>query len=305
MRLRVNVNVNVSSTGGEYVMHVLPRTSCWRSRGDSIAILVRRHAATAATAAAAADQQQDEDTGPRLHVEDVREILFHDCGDRVALMLLLGLEPAPGLPLQRFICINTHLLFPHNEYSSKIRLREMTKVLGFVEAYRQKELCPAVCTRSDIRLPVIIAGDFNGSPRGTVFQFLRSQNFRSAFYEYCQQRKGEGKVDCRICPPGDPTSSSSSSSDAAVVASVKEGTWDRWVSHKSHRGENVAVDHIMYLNPSEQTEDRLPSLVPDWTDLVFKELMQRIIAQRGSASAREVFSSFDQVRSVDCCISEQ
>ena len=33
------------------------------------------------------------------------------------------------LPLPTY----THLLFPHNTYSTQIRKREMTKILGFVE----------------------------------------------------------------------------------------------------------------------------------------------------------------------------
>jgi hypothetical protein len=74
-------------------------------------------------------------------VQDVRAIRFHDCGDRVAMMMLLAVQPEAGSSFsstsaldsnsvaasldqkeksiyQQFICVNTHLLFPHNEYSS-------------------------------------------------------------------------------------------------------------------------------------------------------------------------------------------
>jgi endonuclease/exonuclease/phosphatase family metal-dependent hydrolase len=80
-------------------------------------------------------------------------------------MLLLGLKVPTGpkkYPLQQFIIVNTHLLFPHNEYSTKIRLRQANKILGFVESYRQSELCTSICGRSDVKIPVIVCGDFNG-----------------------------------------------------------------------------------------------------------------------------------------------
>lgn len=215
----------------------------------------------------------------RLVIEDVRDIYFHDCGDRVALMLVLGLlppplPPSPPIPatpgnangeaaatvlptssplVQRFICINTHLLFPHNESSRKIRLREVTKLLGFIEAYKQRELCQGVCSRSDVRLPVILAGDFNGSPRGQVYRYIRSQNFQSALEEYHH-----------------------SSHQALSQGDEGEDKKKRWISHRDHRGRHVAVDHIFYLNPSRQTADQLSSL-PDWTNLVYCELLQRLM----------------------------
>ena len=96
-------------------MRELRRTAHWRTRDDSIVTFVK---------------------SDRIVIQDAKNILFHDAGDRVALMLLLGLrsEREPGgresvVPLQQFICINTHLLFPHNEYSTKIRMREITKIL--------------------------------------------------------------------------------------------------------------------------------------------------------------------------------
>ena len=101
-------------------MKSLPRTSHWRKRDDGLVVFVKEE---------------------RVFIQDYRDILFHDCGDRVAQMLLLlcGLRltgifedededvTRDEMPLQQFICVNTHLLFPHNEYSSKIRMREATK----------------------------------------------------------------------------------------------------------------------------------------------------------------------------------
>lgn len=121
--------------GAGYTFTEQRRTSHWRIRDDGLACFVK-----------------DE----RMVIQDTRAILFHDCGDRVAQMLLLALRPPIGAPAntpaQQFICVNTHLLFPHNEYSTKIRLRELAKILGFVESYRMRELCSTICGRSDVSL---------------------------------------------------------------------------------------------------------------------------------------------------------
>jgi mRNA deadenylase 3'-5' endonuclease subunit Ccr4 len=64
-----------TSTTPLYRMKELRRTSHWRSRPDSVAIFVK---------------------SSRIVIQDVRNILFHDCGDRVALMLLLTVLPSPA-----------------------------------------------------------------------------------------------------------------------------------------------------------------------------------------------------------------
>eukprot|EP01036_Dinobryon_divergens_P031598 gene31598-41028_t len=222
--------------GLRYTMRELRRTAHWRTRDDSIVTFVK---------------------SDRIVIQDAKNILFHDAGDRVALMLLLGLRSGreSSVPLQQFICINTHLLFPHNEYSTKIRMREITKILGFVESYKQNDLCQGICDRADVRLPIIIAGDFNGGPRGSVYKFIKSQNYRCA------------------------------AEDVLVR---------RWVTHKSHLGHDVAVDHVFYLNPSEQVAEKLPPL-PDWTNLVFQEVMQSLVEKFGGAtSMRDIFATFDR-----------
>jgi hypothetical protein len=122
-----------------------------------------------------------------------------------------------------------------------------------------------------VRLPVVITGDFNGSPRGVVYQYIRSQNYRNAFEEIKSK-------------------TAEKSSDGLNSITMENSTW---VSHKSHRGDAIFVDHVFYLNPSEQTEEQLPPL-PDWTNLVYRELMQRILDQRGEVTMGEIFSTFDE-----------
>lgn len=132
-----------SRLANRYYIKELQRTSHWRDRDDGLAVFVKKD---------------------RLSILDNKDILFHDCGDRVAQLVLLGIKMSSSskesetCSMKYFICVNTHLLFPHNEYSTKIRVREMTKILDFVEAYRQTDLCQSVCGRSDVRIPVIIAG---------------------------------------------------------------------------------------------------------------------------------------------------
>jgi Ca2+-binding EF-hand superfamily protein len=201
--------------------------------------------------------------GDRLVVQDTKDILFHDCGDRVAQMLLLAIRSDDNSDLyQQFMLVNTHLLFPHNQYSTKIRLREMTKIMGFTETYRQRELCTTVCGRSDVKIPIIICGDFNGSPKGEVYKYVKSQNYKS-IYE-----------DCDVIP------------------------LDKAITHRSHLNKNVLVDHIMFLNPADQTVEKLP-LLPDWTNLVFREIIEKMTVKYGRQSGREdviknLFSEFYQ-----------
>jgi hypothetical protein len=90
-------------------MEEVRRSSHWRERDDGLAMFVKKK---------------------KLWVQDSRDIIFHDCGDRVAKMLLLAYLPGDATTApQQLIVVNTHLLFPHNEFSTKIRQREVTKIL--------------------------------------------------------------------------------------------------------------------------------------------------------------------------------
>ncbi|KAJ1483017.1 Endonuclease/exonuclease/phosphatase [Baffinella frigidus] len=147
---------------GRYSWHQLERTG---GRGDGLVTLLKHH----------------------IQIKDRRDITFKDLGDRVALLLRLrvpgsgereGEEPPPtspwaeGQPCTReLILVNTHLLFPHQPYFSIIRLRELRKILSFLELYRQQY-------RED--MPIVMCGDFNGSPKDATYQLLRERNFTSS-----------------------------------------------------------------------------------------------------------------------------
>jgi hypothetical protein len=51
---------------------------------------------------------------------------------------------------------------------------------------------------------------------------------------------------------------------------------------------------VFFLNPSQQVEENLPVL-PDWTNLVFNEVLQRIIElfDPDETSMEDIFGTFD------------
>eukprot|EP00850_Spirogloea_muscicola_P023748 SM000385S14626 [mRNA] locus=s385:9644:13834:- [translate_table: standard] len=161
----------------------------------------------------------------KLSVIDYKELLFHDCGDRVAQLLRVKskLAGADGGPLEMLL-LNTHLLFPHNANSCLIRLRQAYKILEYVENYKLANNLPL--------MPIILCGDWNGSKRGQVYKFLRSQGFVSSY-------------------------------DLAHKYTDTER--QKWVSHKNHRGNICGVDFIWLLNPVWQTKP----LTTEWKAAVF------------------------------------
>ena len=63
-----------------------------------------------------------------------QELLFHDCGDRVAQLLhvqsaLPFSQNQKGSAQQEFLIVNTHLLFPHDSCLSVVRLHQVYKYL--------------------------------------------------------------------------------------------------------------------------------------------------------------------------------
>ncbi|CAI8585741.1 unnamed protein product [Vicia faba] len=171
-------------------------------------------------------------------VINYKELHFNDCGDRVAQLLHVEL----AFPLsqcqnngvrQEILIVNTHLLFPHDSSLCLVRLHQVYKILQYVESYRiEYQLKP---------LSIILCGDWNGSKRGHVYMFLRSQGFVSSY----------------------DTAHHYTDADA-----------HKWISHRNHLGNTCAVDFIWLLNP-----DKYQKLVKSsWSEAVFgmfKYLLQR------------------------------
>ena len=67
-----------------------------------------------------------------------RELLFNDCGDRVAQLLHVELA-APCSPCrnndtrQEILIVNTHLLFPHDSSLSLVRLNQASTFSSFLK----------------------------------------------------------------------------------------------------------------------------------------------------------------------------
>ena len=203
-------------------------------------------------------------TAVRLEDFDVvehRNVLFNDCGDRVAS--LLHLRPR-GADLGDVLVVNTHLLFPHNANSTLIRLRECFKILEYLHEYQELAASAVAQVGGKARrLPVIMCGDFNGSIRGAVSRFLQSQGFVSAL----EERRA---CDC-------------------------DGISSNWVSHMNHHGEAVGVDHVWLLNPSKQKADTGGSSVvapPSWKAAIYAMIQCKML-EKGLISNEDAFKFFD------------
>ncbi|KZV40958.1 hypothetical protein F511_05203 [Dorcoceras hygrometricum] len=183
-----------------------------------------------------------------FRIIDHRELLFNDFGDRVAQLLHVKLI-APIYPCrnnsvrQEILIVNTHLLFPHDSSLCLERLRQVYKILQYVESYqKENKLNP---------LPILLCGDWNGSKRGHVYKFLRSQGFVSSY-------------------------------DAAHQYTDADA--HKWVSHRNHRGNICGVDFIWLLNPNGYRK----LLKTSWSEAVFGMFKYQL--RRASLTADDAFA---------------
>ncbi|XXG66985.1 hypothetical protein AAC387_Pa06g0431 [Persea americana] len=189
-----------------------------------------------------------------------RELLFNDFGDRVAQ--LLHVESVVTFWHSRnnnihnqVLIVNTHLLFPHNANLSIVRLHQVYKILQYVESYQEElELTP---------MPIILCGDWNGSKRGHVYKFLRSQGFVSSY-------------------------------DTAHQYTDSDADAHKWVSHRNHRGNICGVDFIWLRNPNKS---RKP-LKTSWREAVFGIIKHRL--RETSLAESDAFNFLKGDSSGDC-----
>ncbi|KAH9287907.1 hypothetical protein KI387_032024, partial [Taxus chinensis] len=143
-------------------------------------------------------------------------LLLNSNGNRVAQLLhLQSVIPfwrsQSGSIQQETLVVNTHLMFPHNSNVCLVRLRQVYKILEYLEAFKAEYSLPSV--------PIILCGDWNGSKRGHVYKFLRSQGFVSSY-------------------------------DTAHHYTDSDADAHKWVSHRNHRGNICGVDFIWLRNPT-------------------------------------------------------
>uniref|UniRef100_A0A0R0FT06 EF-hand domain-containing protein n=2 Tax=Glycine max TaxID=3847 RepID=A0A0R0FT06_SOYBN len=209
-----------------YNLFKLARTN---NRGDGLLIAIRKEC---------------------LRVMDYKELLLNDCGDRVAQLLHVQsatpfVQNPKGSVPQEFLIVNTHLLFPHDSSLCVVRLNQVYQILQYVELYqRENRLKP---------MPIILCGDWNGSKRGHVYKFLRSQGFVSSY-------------------------------DIANQYSDSYADSHKWVSHRNHRGNICGVDFIWLCNPNQA---RKP-LKTSWAEAVFSILKFQL--RKASLSEDDAFA---------------
>jgi len=165
----------LSSSG--YTIYQLARTN---SRGDGLLTAIHKD---------------------HFKVVNYRELLFNDFGDRVAQ--LLHVKTVIPFPLngkqdvqQEVIIVNTHLLFPHDSSLSIVRLHQVYKILEYLEAYQKENKLN--------HMPIILCGDWNGSKRGHVYKFLRSQGFISSYddaHQYTDSDAHRVNISSKKLPP--------------------------------------------------------------------------------------------------------
>ncbi|CAN6568460.1 unnamed protein product [Malus baccata var. baccata] len=181
-------------------------------------------------------------------VLNYRELHFNDFGDRVAQLLHVQLaspfsQNQRGNVQQEMLIVNTHLLFPHDSSFSIVRLYQVYKILQFVESYQnENKLNP---------MPIVLCGDWNGSKRGHVYKFLRSQGFESTYDTAHQYTDADAH---------------------------------KWVSHRNHRGNICGVDFIWLCNPNKS---RKP-LKTSWCEAVFGILRRHL--RKASMAENDAFA---------------
>jgi endonuclease/exonuclease/phosphatase family metal-dependent hydrolase len=128
----------------KYSFHYLQRT---RNLDDGLAILVDRN---------------------HIKVLDKYDLLLHDIGNRVGLLLHLQFEG------KSLLLINIHLTFPHNSYDRRLRLTQMNKFLELIHEYQLKNNLLNKCS-------IILCGDLNAPcDNDSVYQLLEKQ-FQSSY----------------------------------------------------------------------------------------------------------------------------
>lgn len=177
-----------------------------------------------------------------------RDLLLNDIGDRVAQLLHVELVNPFFLNRstnvrQEILIVNTHLLFPHDSSLCLVRLHQVYEILQNVESYQKEfKLNP---------MPILLCGDWNGSKRGHVYKFLRSQGFVSSYDTAHQYTDADAH---------------------------------KWVSHRNHRGNICGVDFIWLLNPNRYRK----LLKTSWNETVFS--MFKTLLRRASLTETDAFA---------------
>ncbi|VFQ58234.1 unnamed protein product [Cuscuta campestris] len=109
-------------------------------------------------------------------------------------------------------------------------------------------------------LPIMLCGDWNGSKRGHVYKFLRSQGFVSSYDTAHQYTDADAH---------------------------------KWVSHRNHRGNICGVDFIWLLNPNKYRK----LLKTSWSQAIFGMFKYQL--RRASLTEKNAFAFLKTDRDED------
>jgi len=157
-------NLYVRALGGRYRMHGLQRPGGpdGARRPDGLFMAIARE-------------------WDVVHESDID---FEDAAGRCAQLLHLrrsaaasqqqsdALGGGQAASIDEILVANVHLLFPHNEASARIRVREVHKLLAYLDLYKRRLARPP---------PTLICGDFNGDSDSKVVQFLRRYGWQCSY----------------------------------------------------------------------------------------------------------------------------
>ncbi|KAJ1624956.1 Endonuclease/exonuclease/phosphatase [Pavlovales sp. CCMP2436] len=177
--------------------------------------------------------------GPRVTaLGEPVEVHFGSFADRVATILHLRVEQpgcladyGEGCPAPELLLVNTHLTYPHAPFFSALRLDEVRRLMLALDDVRAaRSLSPD--------FPVVICGDFNGTPTGNVFKAMLSHGFVSAV----DQHRGGSQYAKPL--PRAPL--------LADGTELRAKPKSRWVTHRTHTGRTSGVDYIWLAAPVTQ-----------------------------------------------------
>ncbi len=231
-----------------YDMRVLKRKG---EKSDSVVLLVKK----------------DE-----IDILETKEVQLLSNGDRVALILHLRQCSTDT----QMILANTHLSFPHTSLDTMIQMRQIVALTESVNNFHE-EVTRSLGELNHKRVHRIIMGDFNQSLDSPLCDHLRGAGYVSAF-EICPpplspsinmnlqsqmsiRDNSDSKPDYRM--QRNASSSTLGSSFDATDPSVGDGAGETpplspdgsegsWVSHFTHRREEVGVDHVFFYDPTAE-----------------------------------------------------
>ncbi|KAH9624760.1 hypothetical protein KSS87_003530 [Heliosperma pusillum] len=119
-----------------------------------------------------------------FRVLNYRELLFNDIGDRVAQVLhveVCGNISQNGNinKMKEVLIVNTHLIFPHDSRYCFLRLQQVPSLMSNIDFLHF--LIMIHLSGFEIQFVFPFQRDWNGSKKGHVYKFLRSQGFESSY----------------------------------------------------------------------------------------------------------------------------